>query len=211
MFNRFLSILCSALAVILLSVVSAHTYSVNVEASNNAAAKSVSVVSAAETENFVPDSAKVLEARFLNMLNHNYAYDGDFDTVEALVNQSVIALSDMRDSEDEAFISQDIVAEYIFDMYGIEITDFSDINTAFPQKDGFVYIVPRGYSQLTHRAVSITGNEDGSYTFMTEVVIDAHDGEACTDVCETLFVKNEASAFGFSIISSVIGTEAVAL
>lgn len=164
------------------------------------------VITVVDSVNDTATSDKVLEARFLNMLNRNFVYDGAFDTVEGVVNSSIIALLDKRDSEDDSFISQEIVSDFVYDMYGIEDIDYSAVNTQFAQKDGFVYIIPRGFELYNHKIVSITNNEDGSYTVKTNVTISTHDGLQIVDVCESLFVKNEASNFGYSIIYSNIGS-----
>ena len=154
---------------------------------------------------------KVLEARFLNMLNHSFVYDSSFDTVEAIVNDSVIALLDMRDSEDDSYISEAIVSDYIYSMYGIEIEDFSGINADFPQREGYVFILPRGYEIYSHEITSVVMNEDGTYTVITNVKISTHDGQIYTDICESLFVENAFSQFGYNIVYSNIGTPASAI
>lgn len=154
-----------------------------------------------------PDSQKILEARFLNMLNHNFVYGSDFDTVENIVNSSVIALLDMR-TEDGDFIAENVVADYIYNMYGVELEDFSDINTDFPKAEGYVFVLPRGYSLYSHEIASVSANEDGSYTVTTNVKISTHDNGEYVDTCTTLFVANPESQFGYSIIYSNIGTVA---
>lgn len=161
--------------------------------------------------NASPDSSRVLESRFLNMLNHNFVYDESFYTVEDIVNDSVIALLDMKEDEDSSFISEAIVKDYIFNMYGIEIDDFSEINPDFPKKEGYVFILHRGYSEFDHKMLSVNENEDGSYTVKTKVSVSSHDGIAITETCETLFVPNSDSSFGFVIIRSDIGAEATAV
>ncbi len=145
----------------------------------------------------------VLESRFLNMLNHNFAYGEDIADVEGLVNASVIALLDMKDNGDERYIADSYVSDYILNMYGVECVDFSNINTEFPQKEGYVYILPRGYSLYEHTIDAVKLNEDGSYTVTTRVLIDSYD-EVTEAYATTLFVKNDASQFGFNIISSEI-------
>ena len=50
------------------------------------------------------DTDKVLEARFLNMLNHSFAYGEDLGSVEALVNCSVAALCNMDGGAEESFM-----------------------------------------------------------------------------------------------------------
>lgn len=151
-----------------------------------------------------PDNQKVLEARFLNMLNHSFVYDSDFDTVEDIVNSSVAALLDMR-TEDEMFINENVVADYVYNMYGVEIEDFSDINADFPKLDGYVFVLPRGYSLYNHEMVSSVVNEDGSFTVTTSVRISTHDNGEYIESCTTLFVANPDSQFGYNIIYSNIG------
>ena len=153
------------------------------------------------------DGSKAMESRFLNMLNHNFVYNESFYTEEAIVNESVKALLDLKEDENSSFIAEGIVADYVNNMYGIEISDFSGMNSDFPQKEGFVYIIPRGYSEFNHKIVSVKENEDGSYTVKTSITVSIHDNGEKTEMCETLFVINEASQFGFNIISSNIGEE----
>ena len=160
-------------------------------------------LSAAEVENQPPvDINKVLETRFLNMLNHNYVYGEDFEDLEKIVNNSIIALLEQRDFENEDYISETIVNGYLNDMYGFEIADFSQINRDFDYQEGFVYIIPRGFTRYEHKAVAIKTNEDGTYTFTTLVTIRTHDGCSETLTSETLFAKNSSSVFGFNIVSS---------
>lgn len=149
-----------------------------------------------------PKAEKVLESRFLSMLNRNFVYGKDFDSIEAIVNNSVIALLDLRDSENEAYIAENYVADYILDMYGIEDVELDALNPEFAAKEGFVYILPRGYSLYKHSSAEVKQNEDGSFTVKTMVKISDHDGVFTSGVCTTLFVENEASAFGYSIITS---------
>ncbi len=147
---------------------------------------------------------KTIEKRFLNMLNHSFVYDEDIEDIEEIVNCSVAALLDMRDSEDDSFISESVVSDFVFNMYGVEIDDFSLINSELPQKEGYVYILPRGYSVYSHELVSVSVNEDGSYTVKTKVTVDSHDCDAESFACTTLFVANPHSQFGYNIISSSI-------
>ena len=148
------------------------------------------------------DMEKVLETRFLNMLNHSFAYDEELASVEDLVNCAVVALC-ASGSTDGSFIEESRVEDYLYNMYGVEVENLSSVNESFPKKEGYVYIIPRGYTVYKHTIDSVRLNEDGSYTVTTNVVLDSHDG------CEegkavTLFVKNSDSQFGYNIISSDI-------
>ena len=159
------------------------------------------VATAKETE---IDKNEVLETRFLNMLNHSYVYGDDFDSLENIVNNSVVALLDFRDIENPDYIPESVVYGYLYDMFGLEITDFSGLNSDFPQKEGYVYILPRGYAEYEHKAVSLTQCEDGTYLFEASVNIKTHDGTEENSTCETRFVPNSASSFGFNIVTSEI-------
>lgn len=170
-----------------------------------------SVLTVSNSPKSEPDNTKILETRFLNMLKRNFVYDSAFDTVESVVNSSIPALLDMRETDDSSYISQDIVSDFVYSMYGIEIEDFSSINADWPQKEGYLFIIPNGYEKLNHQIISINENEDGTYTVKTRVTISSHDGLSVTDVCETLFVKNDSSQFGFNIVYSNIGVSAASL
>ena len=134
---------------------------------------------------------KVLGARFLNTLNHNFVYNDAFESVYEMTACSEVAL---LDKAEDGYIKQSLIAGYLYNMYGVENADFAAVTKDFPQRENYVYVIPRGFSE----------NEDGSYTVVTDVEISSHDSDAETAKATTLFVKNENSAFGFNIISSDI-------
>lgn len=144
---------------------------------------------------------KALGARFLNMLNHNFVYNDAFESVYEMTACSEVAL---LDKAEDGYIKQSLIAGYLYNMYGVENADFAAVTKDFPQRENYVYVIPRGFSVYKHSAPVITENEDGSYTFVTDVEISSHDSDAETAKATTLFVKNENSAFGFNIISSDI-------
>ncbi len=163
-----------------------------------------SAENATVSENF--DKEKVLEARFLNMLNHSFAYDEELASVEDLVNCAVTALC-VTGGTDDSFIEESRVEDYLYNMYGVEVENLSSVNADFPKKDGYVYVIPRGYTVYKHTIDSVRLNEDGSYTVTTSVTLDSHDGKE-EGKAVTLFVKNSNSQFGFNIISSDIIVDA---
>lgn len=144
---------------------------------------------------------KVLGARFLNMLNHNFVYNNEFESVYEMTACSEVAL---LDKAEDGYIKQSLISGYLYNMYGVENADFAAVTKDFPQRENYVYVIPRGFSVYKHSAPVITENEDGSYTVVTDVEISSHDSDAETAKATTLFVKNENSAFGFNIISSDI-------
>ncbi len=152
-----------------------------------------------------PEVAKnVTSSRFLNMLNHNYVYGDSFNYTDSIVNDSIIALLDSAEGE---FINEAYISDYVENMYGITIVDFGSLNAEFPQKDGYVYIVPRGFDSYTHSLLDCRENEDGSFTVKTNVVIETHDGETEKTTATTMFVKNESSDFGYNILYSNIADD----
>lgn len=151
------------------------------------------------------DNYCVLESRFLNMLNRNFVYGNDFNSVEDIVNSSMPALLQFRDKGDESFIKTSVVAGFIADMYGIKNYDLSEINSQFETKEGYIYIIPRGYSVYSHNITSITANEDGSFFVISAVTTSTREDDIINDSCKTLFVQNPESSFGYSIISCDIG------
>ena len=163
-----------------------------------------SAENATVSENF--DKEKVLEARFLNMLNHSFAYDEELASVEDLVNCAVTALC-VTEGTDDSFIEESRVEDYLYNMYGVEVENLSSVNAEYPQKDGYVYIIPRGYTVYKHTIDFVRLNEDGSYTVTTSLTFDSHDGKE-EGKAVTLFVKNSNSQFGFNIISSDIIVDA---
>lgn len=156
-----------------------------------------SQVSAAAAEEIAVNAN---EARFLNMLNHNFVYNSDFESVDTIVNNSSLALLDLRDGENEDFIKDAYVKGFVKDMYGIEIVDMSELNAEYPQLDGYLYIIPRGYTSYEHKIVSVKENEDGSYKVVSEVTATNHDTAGETQTAVSLFVPNQESAFGYNII-----------
>lgn len=152
------------------------------------------VVTVAKTEG----TNKVLETRFLNMLNHNFVYNDNFYDDNALVNDSVLALLDLSE---EGYIEEIYVADFVFNMYGKIYEDFEFLGG---DKDGAVYVIPRGYNIYTHQITSMTDNNDGSYTVISDVEISYEDGSFETLSCETVFLVNEESDFGYNIMYSEI-------
>lgn len=142
---------------------------------------------------------EVLNTRFENMLNHSFVYNNDFYDDSVLVNNSVLALLDL--SED-SYIKEAYLKDYVFNMYGKIYNDFSFLGEA--EKQGYVYIIPRGYNIYTHKISDVTDNNDGSYTVLSEVEISYEDGTLETLNCETVFLSNAESAFGYNIMYSEI-------
>ena len=151
-------------------------------------------------------SDRALDARFLNMLNRNFVYNCDFESADVVTENSILAILDRREDNDSDYISDTVVKGFIKDMYGIEILGINEDPSV--HKEGYVYIVPRGFTSYRHTINSVSENEDGSFTVYSTVTVSPHDDEPFLTTAETLFVKNSASAFGYNIIYSNLKTVA---
>ena len=152
------------------------------------------------------DKEKVEEARILNLLNLNNIYGDDFTDNEALVNAAAINLRSYASAN--GFIENSIITSYIKDIYDIDLEITEDININMPKKQGYVYLIPRGYSSYTHEIISISKGED--FIKVTSLVsVNAHDGLDVIGTATTILIKNENSSFGYNIINSEIDYNAV--
>ena len=193
--KKFIFSLILAVCVIVLSFVNINT---NSSVSSSVENTKTQVITVAKSNN---KQGTALEKRFLNMLNHNFVYNDDFYDDYTLVNNSVLALLNV--SED-SFVNRVYLDDYIFNMYGKKYSDYSFLDTLSEQPENYVYILPRGYSVYTHKLVSLTKNEDGSYTVVSDVEISFEDGTTSTQRATTLFLENKESSFGFNILYSDI-------
>ncbi len=146
---------------------------------------------------------KIRQTRFLNMLNHNFVYNEDFENVDVIVNNSVLSIISSLNEKPE-FVEESIVCSYVKNMYGIDITDTSNLNAEFPKKQGYIYVIPRGYTVYKHKMVSCVQNEDGTYLVTTKITVNPHDGVKQVLKAVSLFVKNNNSSFGYNIVYSDI-------
>lgn len=181
--------------VVVLSFACVKTENSYKEITDNSNAQILTVANNTVTED------KALEARFLNMLNHSFVYNDAFYYDDELVKNSLLALLDVAE---DSYVSKVYLNDYIFNMYGKIYKDYDFLGEVFTEKDGFVYIAPRGYSEYSHKIVSVTDNNDGSFTVVTDVEISNMDGSVELLKCETVFLEAEESAFGYNIMYSEI-------
>lgn len=152
------------------------------------------------------DQEKVEEARILNLLNLNNIYGDDFTNNEALVNAAAINLRSFATAN--GFIENGIITSYIKDIYDIDLEINDNINVNMPKKQGYVYLIPRGYSSYTHEIVSISRSED-FIKVVSLVSVNSHDGLDVVGTATTILFINENSSFGYNIINSEIDYNAV--
>lgn len=151
------------------------------------------------TAEIVSDINAVKSARFEHMLNINTVYGDDFYDNQKLVNAAMIMLKSYAD--DNGFVKSEIVSAYIKDLYDIDIDINEKINEGFPQRDGYVLLIPRGHSEYEHTVTSVQTYED-YILVVSSVRVKTHDGGEYTVTAHTRFAENQNSSFGYTIISS---------
>lgn len=148
-----------------------------------------------------PDAEKVENARIENLLNHNNVYGEDFLSNEKLTNLAAISLRSYAD--ENGFIDEAIITAYVKDVYDIDLVITDDINADMPKKEGYVYLIPRGFTNYSHSIISITDNVD-YVTVRSNVTVYYHDGGQDTGVATTILIPNDSTAYGYNIIDSNI-------
>lgn len=154
-------------------------------------------VATAVTEVEAPENTEY--ARFENMLNHNKLYGNDFNDINKVVDNSILCLLDKAEDE---FIKKDLVESFVYNMYDLDIAEYK-ANPEAPEKSGCIFIMPKGYDEISHEIISVTQNGT-LYCVVSEMTIKTHEGEELKETCETVLLENEKSAFGYNIISSNI-------
>ena len=142
---------------------------------------------------------KVLFTRLENMLDHNNVYNRDFDSTNDMINNSIVALIDKGD--EDGFIKADIVESFVYNMYGITLDDYAT-NPEFPQKDGHIFIIPRGFEIYDHTVTAV--EHDGDFLYVDSLLtVVSHEGYTYEYNCRSIFKINSASAFGYNLISCI--------
>ena len=109
MTKRFLIIAAVLITATVLSV-AAFASAAPVAEVNPAPEANAQVLTVSKNDKSSADASKILESRFLNMLNHSFVYNNTFDSVEEMVNASMPALLNYRDSADDSYIAENYVA-----------------------------------------------------------------------------------------------------
>ncbi|MCQ2455690.1 MAG: hypothetical protein MJ090_06110 [Clostridia bacterium] len=153
-------------------------------------------------------SVSSAEANLLSMLNHNFVYGSDFDDADVMVSRSVNALRAYGNAEEG--IDRNLIADFVFNMYGEDIVDISSLDCGTPKGDLSVYYMSSGDTKYRHSNIKLTENEDGTITAVTDVLAEnGINNESYT--ATSLFVPNDNSAFGFNIIYSELSQNGTSL
>ncbi len=147
------------------------------------------------------DSEKVFESHIVNILNLNNVYGEDFTSNEKLVNKAAISMRSYANAN--GFIEEAVIISFVKDMYDIDLVITDDINKDMPKREGFVYLIPRGYTLYSHNVLDIT--DMGEYLSVTSSVnVLYHDNYVEVGVATTKLVKNANCSFGYSIMDAQI-------
>lgn len=141
----------------------------------------------------------VFEAKIENLINLNNIYGSDFLDNEILTNSAAHAMSSY--ANEFGFIPETIVTDYVKDLYDIDLVITDDINSDMPRRDGFVYLIPRGYTLYRQTVTDIV--DMGTYLRVTsDVEVCYHDGSSISATGITMIVENPESSFGYNILNA---------
>ncbi len=144
---------------------------------------------------------KAFESHIVNLLNLNNVYGEDFTDNEKLVNKAAISMRSYANAN--GFIEEAVITSFVKDMYDIDLVITDDINKDMPKREGFVYLIPRGYTLYNHTIMDIT--DMGEYLSVTSSVnILYHNNYVEVGTATTKLIKNPNCSFGYSIMDAQI-------
>ncbi len=142
----------------------------------------------------------IQRSRLENLLNLNNIYGSEFDSNANIIDAATINLRNHADND--GFISNAVVAAFVKDLYGIDVVFTADADSTLPQRDGYVFLVPKGFTSYNHKINSVY--EDGEFIkVISTVKISSHDGDISYATAETIFKRSD-SRFGYIIINAEI-------
>lgn len=165
-----------------------------------------SLESKAQTEHSPVLSENEILDRLVGYLNINRCFNEDFFDEDALIEAAQISLLDFATFDNEAtYINAILVEEFIHEFYGIKVSTESFDNSGFDIPEGYILVAPRGYSTISHKAISIEFNaENNEYTVISCLTSYSHEYETETNLCESVFKVNSESDYGFNLTSCEI-------
>ncbi len=169
-----------------------------------APAKSADVTDAANsniTAKATPDMQEVEKAHLEHILSINNIYGDGFTDNETLVNSAALTLRSYADSD--GFIPEEIVTAHIKALYDIDLVITDNINSEMPKKEGYVYLIPRGYTSYTHDIISATWDGDTMVVY-SAITANYHDSGTILGTATSILQKNENSEFGYNILDAYI-------
>lgn len=155
----------------------------------------------AETDSLAPVKAvDPLAARLTHMLELNQNFDKDFKDDAIILENALISLNSKAD--DDGFIKTDLVLSFINNMYGYDVILDDIVMENIPQKDGYLWVIPKGITNYSYSITSIT-EYSGGVTAVARVLAESHDGETDSFYITVDFTENADSCFGYNIASCV--------
>ncbi|MBQ7288837.1 MAG: hypothetical protein IJW78_03800 [Clostridia bacterium] len=135
------------------------------------------------------------------LLNMNYCYGTSFSDSD-IATGTLLSLLDLaeEDADGRLFLPVEQADLFSGALYG-KTVDYAQ--NGLQVEDGRIEIPAMGYSLYNHTLIST--EEDGDRVkVVSKVVCEGHEGESFDALCNSIFVKNADSAFGYHLVSSEI-------
>lgn len=140
----------------------------------------------------------VLAARFENMLNHNFIYGDDFYDDQTVIEGAILSLINFAEDGE---INKALVLNFIANVYGLQVDENAVVYDFAPASEDTFTVLPRGYSAINHKILSVEENE-GGFVVISKMSVNSHEGIAETHLVESIFVRNSGSCFGYNLLSA---------
>ncbi len=156
---------------------------------------------ASQPQDLPADPITVRNTRLETMLNTNFVYGSDFDSISAMLENAAVSLAIRR--EDKTVESRNLIS-FVYNMYGVDASVYADEGKTPLTPDGEYPLAPRGYTIYRHQITSVSENEDGTLTVYSHIEADTHDAGIKTYDGISVFKETADSIFGYYLLSSEI-------
>ena len=147
------------------------------------------------------DPVTVRNTRLETMLNNNFVYGSDFDSISAILENAAVSLAIRR--EDRTVENRNLIS-FVYNMYGVDASVYADEGKTPLSSEGEYPLTARGYTVYRHSITSVSENEDGTLTVYSRIEADTHDAGVQTYDGISVFKESVDSIFGYHLLSSEI-------
>ncbi len=147
----------------------------------------------------VTHEQKITASRFETMLNNNFAFGNDFNSVSKLIDAATISLLPHAEN---GTLKNHVIADFVNNMYGLDVLLMADSDKQPLNANGVYQIIPKGFSKYNHTVTEFYIHADETITVYSNAVAEGEENQPFIAISR--FAKNENSVFGFTLLSCEI-------
>lgn len=144
---------------------------------------------------------KITASRFETMLNNNYAFGKDFESVSKLISAASISLLPHAEN---GTLKNSLIVDFARNMYGLDLLTMADINSEPLEENGVYQIIPKGFSKYNHTVTNFYRHNDATLTVYSIAETTDEEDEAVKYSAISRFAQNQNSVFGYTLLSCEI-------